>query len=90
MLETVEDADGVIQKTVRIMNKGSEAAIHIGIELERDDYCILADDNYLCLLPGEEKVVHIRAIPRHSGSFLSEYNYRPDNRQELNFRTTCL
>lgn len=90
VLETVEDADGVIQKTVRIMNKGSEAAIHIGIELERDDYCILADDNYLCLLPGEEKVVHIRAIPRHSGSFLSEYNYRPDNRQELNFRTTCL
>ena len=39
VLETVEDADGVIQKTVRIMNKGSEAAIHIGIELERD--CLL-------------------------------------------------
>ncbi len=90
VLLTTEDKAGVIQKTVKLMNKGNEAAIHVGLELEQDDYCMLADDNYLCLLPGEEKVIHTRAIPRQSGSFLSEYNHDANSGHDLVFHTTCL
>ncbi len=90
VLNTIECTHGVIQKEVKLANRGNEAAIHIGLELEQDDYCMLADDNYLCLLPGEEQVIHIRAIPRQSGSFLSEYNHDPNSSPDLVFHTTCL
>jgi beta-mannosidase len=79
VLDSKTDTDkDEMTKTVRIMNIGSEAAVHAGIELVSDGYFMLADDNYVILFPQEEKVIKLRFKKKKTGTFFSEENL-PEN-----------
>lgn len=64
---------------ILLTNTGTQAAVQAGVELDRDDYWMYADDNYICLFPGEEKKLTLQIRRRKCGGFLEEFNFHCEN-----------
>lgn len=65
-------AGGSIRKTLLLANHGSEAAVQVGVELIRDDWRMLGNDNFITLMPGEKKELKFLLTPRPLGAFERE------------------
>lgn len=68
-----------IEKKVLIKNIGTKVALDIFIELEKDHSWMLADDNYIPLFPGEERVIKLILTPKKADTFLSESITKEDS-----------
>lgn len=76
---TEQEENNTYIQTLSLKNIGSEVALQVGVELDRDDWLMIADDNYFSLLPNQEKEMKIQIYPRKNGGFLEEYNYNENS-----------
>lgn len=85
-VERKELSDGAYQEKLLLTNTGSMVAIQAGIELKKDDYWMLTQENYQVLLPGEKREITTRLYPKKCGGFLEVYNHA--DKQEAALETS--
>ncbi|CAI6083150.1 glycoside hydrolase family 2 protein [Cohnella sp. JJ-181] len=61
-----------IKRTFRLTNEGAEAVLHVYPEELTDRYWVLADEGFVTLFPGEEKIVTVYCARRRPGGLSAD------------------